>query len=201
MNRGRTHAEVLLRVLPLLCALVGFAAIAADGSALSDRGDAGEHSSQSSGEGGDSAHGATGGGWEQEVADAKMSGSLGNVGARVRNILKGPAHKTSCSKFLSDLDKMSDSGHSEEGAAGDGGSSVYWVEEGDLPIAAEGALREYAKMDGARLETSGYLDLHGNAWAALISGRGDWCDVILATTEDGEESVVRVTRIISDGAL
>lgn len=88
----------------------------------------------------------------------------------------------------------------ERGKGGDGDATtaiVYWTERGDLPVAAERVLDAYADVCGVILGASGYLDMYGNVWGALVR-RGDaWCDVVLVSTEDGEQSVVRVARVLA----
>lgn len=80
-------------------------------------------------------------------------------------------------------------------AKGEGSASVFWVGPSDLPTAAEGVLRKYERVPDARLITSGYLDANGNVWGAVVRGGTTWCDLILVSTEDDEESTVRVARL------
>lgn len=46
------------------------------------------------------------------------------------------------------------------------------------------------------LPASGYLDMQGNVWGAIVQGGDAWCDVVLVNTEGGRESTVRVTRLL-----
>lgn len=94
--------------------------------------------------------------------------------------------------FLDDLSR----GRSE--AKGEGSASVCWIDPSDLPTAAEGALRKYELVHGARLIANGYLDLSGNVWGAVVQGGAAWCDVILVSTEDDETSAVRIARLFRE---
>lgn len=94
-------------------------------------------------------------------------------------------------RFLGDLSEM----RSEEGACW----SVEFEESGSLPAIAEGVLKEYARVPSVDLIASGYLDLKGNVWGAVLRGGTLWCDVLLVSTEDDAVSRVRVTRTIPEG--
>lgn len=98
------------------------------------------------------------------------------------------ARASSPERFLDDLDE-----------AGDGDVSVAWSVSGDLVEPASDVIRAYRDMGTATLVTSGYLDLKGNVWGALVQGGTDWVDmVVVATTEDGGETTVRVARLRAD---
>ena len=125
--------------------------------------------------------------------DAGTGGTNGNDLQRIWGLLDGPGQESSARSFLEDLPQG-------EGGRDDGDATtaiVYWTERGDLPVAAERVLDAYADVGGVILGASGYLDMYGNVWGALVR-RGDaWCDVVLVSTEDGEQSVVRVARVLA----
>ncbi len=125
--------------------------------------------------------------------DAGTDGTNGDNLQRIWGLLDGPGQESSARSFLEDLPQG-------EGERGDGDATtaiVYWTERGDLPVAAERVLDAYADVCGVILGASGYLDMYGNVWGALVR-RGDaWCDVVLVSTEDGEQSVVRVARVLA----
>lgn len=125
--------------------------------------------------------------------DAGTGGTNGNNLQRIWGLLDGPGKESSARSFLDDLPQG-------EGGRDDGDATtaiVCWTERGDLPVAAERVLDAYADVGGVILGASGYLDMYGNVWGALVR-RGDaWCDVVLVSTEDGEQSVVRVARVLA----
>lgn len=98
------------------------------------------------------------------------------------------ARASSPERFLDDLDE-----------AGDGDASVAWNVSSDLVEPASDVIRAYRDMGTATLVTSGYLDLKGNVWGALVQGGTDWVDMVVVTTaEDGDETTVRVARLRAD---
>ena len=108
----------------------------------------------------------------------------------------GGAAESSGAAFLEDLELLA----AEEVASdGDGAVAVSWTEEDDLVAAAETVLEAYAAQDGVSLATSGYLDLMGNAWGAVVRGGTSWVDIVLVTTEDDEESTVSIVRLSPEG--
>lgn len=109
------------------------------------------------------------------------------LGIDIEAMTRG-ARASSPERFLDDLDE-----------AGDGDASVAWSVSGDLVEPASDVIRAYRDMGTATLVTSGYLDLKGNVWGALVQGGTDWVDmVVVTTTEDGGETTVRVARLRAD---
>ena len=74
--------------------------------------------------------------------------------------------------------------------------SVEFEGRASLPSLAGDVLEAYARTRSASLVASGYLDLKGNVWGAVLRGGTTWCDVLLVTTEDDALSRVRVTRVL-----
>lgn len=92
-------------------------------------------------------------------------------------------------RFLDDLE--SSSTDTESGVGG-----VMWKEEGDLVDPASEVLRSYATQPTAMLETSGYLDIKGNVWGAIVLDTRGWVDVVYVTTsDDASETIVRIARM------
>ena len=117
---------------------------------------------------------------------------------RARTLLGMKVRESSTETFLRDL-ALNSHAQDPDAVASDGEGAteaLYWVEEGDLPAAAENVLRAYVDAGGTRLAASGYLDIQGNVWGAIVQGGGAWCDVVLVNTEDGRKSAVRVTRLL-----
>lgn len=109
------------------------------------------------------------------------------LGIDIEAMTRG-ARASSPERFLDDLDE-----------AGDGDASVAWSVSGDLVEPASDVIRAYRDMGTATLVTSGYLDLKGNVWGALVQGGTDWVDMVVVTSaEDGGETTVRVARLRAD---
>lgn len=97
------------------------------------------------------------------------------------------ARESSPDSFLRDLDtaRKADAVH-----------AVTWVERTDLPEAAADALEAYRSQTTASVVASGYLDLKGNAWCALVSDATFGVDVLYVTTDEAATSSrVRVVRL------
>lgn len=124
--------------------------------------------------------------------------------------------ETTADRFLSDLEsdvsEATGAGESLEKGSPAGKSSavareascvasVSWTEQASLPRMAAGVLRSYEEAGGFRLISSGYLDLKGNVWAALLQGPSGDADFVLVTTGDDEESAARVVRLRTEGEL
>ena len=77
--------------------------------------------------------------------------------------------------------------------------AVGWTVEGDLIEPVEDILAAYRDADGTSLAMSGYLDLQGNLWGAVVRGGSDWVDVVVVSAaEDARETCVRVVRLHTD---
>lgn len=110
-------------------------------------------------------------------------------------MMSGHARASSLGGFLDDLRAW----QKEAPRAGDEScASVEFEGRASLPVLAEDVLRAYARTGTASLVASGYLDLKGNVWGAVLRERTAWCDVLLVTTEDDAVSRVRVTRVLSE---
>ncbi len=104
---------------------------------------------------------------------------------------KGTA-AVSSETFLTVLDAMD--------ADGSGVVSVAWEDEAGLVSLAGDVLAVYRDCPDARLQTSGYLDLKGNAWGAIVTDGSDWVDTIVVfSIEDGGASA-QVARLLASGA-
>lgn len=114
--------------------------------------------------------------------------------------------------FLERLESLSEAASGEgEAAEPDAAAvpassaSVSWAEEGDVVEMASCVLNSYQEVPDAILMTSGYLDLKGNAWGAIVRGGEEWVDIVLivtAETEPGAEdlSSARVVRLAAGAA-
>lgn len=132
--------------------------------------------------------------------DAAQEWGLSEVGAddrvaeAARDAREAEARSSSCSSFLEDLDE--DARHGSASSV----DAVTWTEQSGLVDAATGVLERYRDMPGVSLEAAGYLDLHGNAWGALLSDDASWVDVVTVSAQvDDACSEVRVARMRAGG--
>lgn len=96
--------------------------------------------------------------------------------------------------FLAELDR-------DASTQADGEATCVWTSAQPINELAADVLRAYQGVSGARLMTSGYLDLKGNAWGAIVLDECGWVDIVTVVAEEGNEaSTARVTRISSGAA-
>lgn len=80
-------------------------------------------------------------------------------------------------------------------------TSVSWKESRDIVEAARGVLEVYREVESVDLVTSGYVDLAGNVWAALLSDGKGWVDMVTVEAgENDEGSTVTVVRLRTSAA-
>ena len=80
-------------------------------------------------------------------------------------------------------------------------TSVSWRESRDIVEAACGVLEAYREVESVDLVTSGYVDLAGNVWAALLSDGKGWVDMVtIEAGENDEGSTVTVVRLRASAA-
>ncbi len=74
---------------------------------------------------------------------------------------------------------------------------VFYKSEKGLIKAAQGILERYSEIDTAALRTSGYLDLQGNVWGAIVSDSRGWVDMCTVIASENDESCeVRAVRLL-----
>lgn len=105
------------------------------------------------------------------------------------------AEEVSGETFLEDIALLAEE---EADGSADGVVSVFWEEDATLVELAGSVLSAYSEVDGAVLATSGYLDLQGNAWGAVVQGGESWVDIVLVTTEDDASSTAQIVRLLPD---
>lgn len=225
----RKSSSILVRALPVACGAIALCILA---GALRLTGE-GREPAVALGEGARRQEQAR----KEESTDANRKGEdagadegpAGNEGEwtdgaqaaidRARELVEGEARASTPESFLDDLNQgaLAD-GDRDDRTGAVGVSSVQWKVQEDIPKATEPVLNAYADRGGAHLLASGYLDLRGNVWGAVIradvvpgasaasgeaatggsrdSGSLDaWCDVVLVSTDDGAESTVRIARM------
>ena len=72
---------------------------------------------------------------------------------------------------------------------------LAWTEEGEVDVVATAVLRSYQERGDAILVTSGYLDLKGHVWGAVLWDGTRWVDIVLVSGAHGmASSEARVVR-------
>ena len=96
---------------------------------------------------------------------------------------------SSTDAFLSDLAACEDAQQEDVVA-------VAWTSEQTLSDLAGDVVRAYRASGSMELLTSGYLDLKGHAWGAVLLDEEGWVDVaVVASLEDAETSQARIARL------
>lgn len=121
-------------------------------------------------------------------ADGGAGGGGGAVPEQGAPSVLAPAAPSSSERFLADLER--------DARDGGGPAAVAWEVPGDLPGPASEVLSAYRAVPTASLAVSGYLDLKGNVWGAVVRDSRGWVDVVhVSTTEAAERTEVRVARL------
>ena len=98
--------------------------------------------------------------------------------------------------FLQALDERA---ASETEPAADNAIAVRlaWSEDRPMTEAAADLLRAYREVPTAQLALSGYLDIKGNVWGAIVrDGRG-WVDMVTVAADVGDASCrLRAVRLV-----
>lgn len=74
---------------------------------------------------------------------------------------------------------------------------LAWSEDRPMTEAAADLLRAYREVPTAQLALSGYLDIKGNVWGAIVrDGRG-WADMVTVAADAGDASCrLRAVRLV-----
>ena len=131
----------------------------------------------------------------QAVRGAGLRASAGEAGAALWGgplDADVPVRETASNRFLDDVARVAEAAPVDE--MGVRSACVQWREERDVPQVAADVLRMYEQAPGAQLVTSGYVDLHGDVWCALVQRQQAWVDVVMVATGDGAASEARVMR-------
>ena len=130
--------------------------------------------------------------------DAEVAASQGEVAPEEGTSAPGQTHgdeaggtDASLATFM-DILEQDDAQSTSEKAS----TSVSWRESRDIVEAASGVLEVYREVESVDLVTSGYVDLAGNVWAALLSDGKGWVDMVtIEAGENDEGSTVMVVRL------
>lgn len=123
--------------------------------------------------------------------DAGESDARMDAGAKTFEV----EEDVSADTFLSALDRGARTGLYEE-------VSCSWSSDQAIDKLARSVLLAYRDLPHVQLATSGYLDLKGNTWGAIVFGPNGWVDIVTVAAEEGDaSSTARVVRMVAmDGA-
>ena len=109
-------------------------------------------------------------------------------------VSKGAVTTASEGAFLKELAADAHKAALDGGEAGVA-ASASWEEACSLPLVGADLLRAYQDAPGTSLKTSGYLDIKGNVWGAIVEG-GEWVDLVTCTaTADDAGCRVSIVRL------
>ena len=202
---GSLRTRLAWCAAPLLClaviaaSLLGFGArdgrlegTAAHGEVSSavEEGVQGERASSGEGSADTSARADDAGGGDAAYGQDSL---LGRSGAGEEEAGAGDSHASTAASLLAELDRLS-----ADREVGEGQVAVELrMDEGLVPAACS-VLQVYQGVEDARLYSSGYLDLKGNAWGAIVQARSGCIDVVtVAALEEDSASTVRVVRVFA----
>lgn len=118
--------------------------------------------------------------------DAGGAENVDRLGALAREASGIAAGDSSPGRFLDDLAATP---HGDDAA-------VAWSSAGGLVEAASEVLEAYRDRGGTSVMASGYLDLRGRAWGALVGDGSGWVDVVTVMgDEEDAHGEVRVARL------
>ena len=203
---GTGCAPAVLSERGLLClaviaaSLLGFGAIAhgrlegtaahGEVSSAVEEGAQGERASSGEGSADTSARVDDAGGGD---ATYDQDSLLGRSDAGEEEAGAGDSHASTAASLLAELDRLSADREAEEGQV----AVELRMDEGLVP-AARSVLQVYQGVEGAHLYSSGYLDLKGNAWGAIVQARSGCIDVVtVAALEEDSASTVRAVRMFA----
>ena len=123
------------------------------------------------------------------TADVAATDELTEAVSRIEG---AQVSSSSAETFLSDLAR----------AASASAHGVTWEDDEDVPECAASVLEGYRSREGCELACSGYLDIKGNAWGAVVWCPPDWVDVVYITVPDGGgASTVRIVRLTAEDGV
>lgn len=192
MTDGRSWRGRAVYLLPLACAAVAALALfwtlgLEGGSSAADEREQEEAGGWEDDEDASDDEGSTAGGVDVETSE-EVSGILSSLSSAA-------AGEATTETFLTDVEELA---AEMAESSPDEVAVVSWEEEADLVELAGSVLEAYEDLGDAVLATSGYLDLQGNAWGAVVQGGSSWVDIVIITTEDDETSMARVARLLPE---
>lgn len=117
----------------------------------------------------------------------------------IERALAGEAQTSSKRHFLRDLEQGTEKALSKTSEAF-ASYAVAWRERQGLQAVSSDVLGAYRKQDGYAVASSGYLDIKGNVWGALLTKGKAAVDMVVVTCdEDDSECTARIVRLVPTG--
>lgn len=121
-----------------------------------------------------------------------------DIGALADELAGEPSKKDIASgqtRFLRDLERAAESASREKSGAS--ARCVTWRDDTGLIEAGKAVLNSYASVPTARLSSSGYLDIKGDVWGAIVSDARGWVDMVVITSDGNDTSAsIRIKRLL-----
>lgn len=141
------------------------------------------------------------GGAFEEAGGGSEAAGAGASGSESSAPPDAKAADLSTETFLAELARKSEEAGSAATSEDASEVAVSWTEERGLVSLASDVLTAYGDIATATLATSGYLDLRGNVWAALVQDARGWVDVVTVTSAaDDGSATVHVARLLASAA-
>lgn len=147
--------------------------------------------------------------WGVNAARQQRSGNAADADSRSTAVSQkdgtqrsdDPDAAVTAQTFLQKLDERA-VGATERPAGNAIAARLAWAEDRPMTEAAADLLRAYREVPTAQLALSGYLDIKGNVWGAIVrDGRG-WVDMVTVAADAGDAScrlrVIRLTPQITN---
>ena len=133
--------------------------------------------------------------WGLDAAADLGSGSAAVSQAEDAGGMGGQNAAVTARTFLQALDERAAS--AESSADNTIAVRLAWSEDRPMTEAAADLLRAYREVPTAQLALSGYLDIKGNVWGAIVrDGRG-WVDMVTVAADAGDASCrLRAVRLV-----
>lgn len=79
---------------------------------------------------------------------------------------------------------------------------LAWSEDRPMTEAAADMLRAYREMPTAHLALSGYIDIKGDLWGAVVRDDRGWVDMVTVAADEGDVSCrLRAVRLVPQKAI
>ena len=141
--------------------------------------------------------------WGVNAARQQRSGNAADADSRSTAVSQkdgtqrsdDPDAAVTVQTFLQKLDERA-VGATERPAGNAIAARLAWAEDRPMTEAAADLLRAYREVPTSQLALSGYLDIMGNVWGAIVrDGRG-WVDMVTVAADAGDASCrLRVVRL------
>ena len=141
--------------------------------------------------------------WGVNAARQQRSGNAADADSRSTAVSQkdgtqrsdDPGAAVTAQTFLQKLDERA-VGATERSAGNAIAVRLAWAEDRPMTEVAADLLRAYREVPTAQLALSGYLDIKGNVWGAIVrDGRG-WVDMVTVAADAGDASCrLRAVRL------